>query len=647
MKYVITCIGLVLFSLGTAFGQKYAVNESACSPTDNSAAWKIFNKIEKEKDGAKKKELLEKAVEVEPDFYEALFQLGIRSFRAGNYDKSRDFLNQVITICPDYSAYTYYMLGWMAYYEEDYITAEKEFDKFFTYDYIGDKEYMEVKEVLPSVKALAKLYANPVVFDPKPVGGVSSNKDEYLGSLTPDNRYFYYIRKVDVDPNSKNRIDGAPIEPREIFMMSKNLDGNYDSGSPLTDPFNKSYNNGAATITADNKEMYFVICDQGTVESCDIWVSRMENGAWGELKRMDGNINSGYWDSQPSVSYDGSVLIFASNRPGGFGKSDLYISTRRPDGGWTPAQNMGDSINTPESEISPFLHSDSQTLYFSSQGHPGMGDYDIFYTRKTGSGAWEHPMNLGYPINNKESDVSFFVSLDGKTGFYASSKLDGPGGYDIYSFTMPDQAKPAEVYYVEGTVVKEEGADAVTSLEIKNLNTTEVTKIQVDSTDGKYVAIVAAKDEYILSIKQEDVAFESTLINEETASAGKPVEKKLDAEKIEVGGAYRLNDVNFGTNSYELSEAAKTILTEFGEFLKLNPKLKVAIHGHTDNVGNANDNLLLSQNRAKAVYEFLVSLGLSESKLSYKGFGSAKPLVANTSESGRAQNRRTEFVIER
>ena len=635
---------LLMLALPAAYAQKYKVNAEACDPTSNKEALKIYNKMAKTDEAGEKRKLLNDAIGVEPNFYEALFDLGTRYFKIDRYDQAKDKLEQVRDICPEYSPYTYYMLGMVAYEESLYKDAVQYFEKFLTYDDINDKEYDTVKTILPMIKAYEDILSKPVPFNPAPLANVCTPKDEYLGSLSPDNRYFYFIRKEFITGSSMDNPLKNEAMYKEFFTQSVNNNGTFDAGTVMDKPFNQKYNNGAASITADNKHMYFVICENNQVEFCDLWYSDFTSGQWSALRNMGSPVNSSEWDSQPTVSYDGRTLIFASTRGGGRGGSDLYMCIKREDGSWGPPVNLGPTINTAEHELTPFLHSDSQTLYFSSKGHKGVGGYDIFYSKKDENGNWVRPMNLGYPINSEYDDLSFFVSLDGQTGYYSSDKLKGPGGLDIYSFPLYPQARPEEVLFVEGTI-QSNTDKTVSEIELKNTRTKEVTKVDVDTSDGKYVAIVSTKDDYVMTIKSEGVAFTSSLVSKEIIQPGKPVEINMTASDINIGEAYRLNDINFATNSYVLSDKAKFIIEEFSEFLEKNPTITIAIHGHTDNVGNDNDNLMLSDNRARVVQEYLVQLGIDASRLSYKGYGETRPLASNENERGRLQNRRTEFVI--
>ncbi len=629
--------------------QKYSFNATACDPTTTKTAVKYFKQSEKAKDGEEKREYLNKAISAEPNYFEAHYELGVRYYKQKRYAMSKDHLEQVKDICPKYSPYTYYLLGQIYLDEENWKMGLENWKKFLEFEDIDNNEiYNGVKEAVPELEAYVELITVPVPFNPTPVMGVCTERDEYLGSLSPDNKHFYYIRKTWVQPKGQG---GMVPEPyfAELFTVSETNQNGFDGGIIMDRPFNDRFNNGAAAITADNRHMYFVVCDNNQVEYCDIWYTEYKSGKWSVPSNMGSAINSQMWDSQPTISYDGKTLIFSSMRSGGEGGADLWMSTKNDKGQWTAPVNLGNVVNTKEHELTPFIHSDSQTLYFASKGHRGLGGYDLFYSKKDSSGNWTKPKNLGYPINTEFDESSFFVSLNGKKGFYATDRtggvFKGPGGLDIYSFDLYKEARPEEVTFIEGVVKKEDNKPVKGEIEIVDMVTNQVTKVDIDTTDGKYVAVVTNKHDMLLTLKGEGVAFTSTVIEKDKTPEGEPVTVNVETKDIKVGEEYRLNDINFGSNSSVLNEKTKFIIKEFSGFLKKNPKMRISINGHTDNVGDDNANLVLSSDRAKAVYDYLVSLGIPSSNMEYKGFGEKVPVSSNNSEYGRAKNRRTEFVI--
>jgi outer membrane protein OmpA-like peptidoglycan-associated protein len=370
-----------------------------------------------------------------------------------------------------------------------------------------------------------------------------------------------------------------------------------------------------------------------------------EDNAWSAVQIFSDKISkSDSWESQPTVSSDGEKIIFASDRSGGYGKIDLY-EINWEDGRWTSPKNLGSVINSNEHEKSPYLHTDGKTLFFASTNFPSIGGFDIFYSRKDSLGFWQNPVNIGYPINTVADEISLFVSTDGNTAYFASNQLDGVGGWDIYSFVLHDGAKPKRVLFLKGKLLDENGQVLEdVELEIKNINTNEVTTVRVEA--GTYVSSLTLDDDDVLvTVKKEGFAFNSTYISADDTSFSSPKNLNIKLESLENGKSFNLSNIYFETNSYQINSIAKDVLFEFTAYLKVNKNMAIEINGFTDNIGNDIANQLLSENRAKEVCELLVSYGLASDRLSYNGYGEQFPRVDNASDSNRAQNRRTEFRI--
>jgi outer membrane protein OmpA-like peptidoglycan-associated protein/Tol biopolymer transport system component len=636
---IFTIIAVVLFITDYSYSQR--VNKDACPPSANKKLKGMYEKAIKESLPEKRK-LLSQILNEDDSFYEAHFEMAMMLIRDQNIKGAKLAFEKVMELCDEYSPYTWYYLGKIAFEDQNYSKCVSMLKRFVKYTgenaKISDSDFMEAQSMLKQAESMAELTAKPVPFNPRPVVDICTELDEYLANLTPDNEIMFFTRK--------EKAPGTTLGFKEVFYSSENKDWIFDRGTSMPPPFNMKYNNGASTITADNKSMYFVLCENNQVNYCDIWYTRRNTIGWDEFKKINGPVNAPeHWDSQPTISFDGMDIIFASNRPGGYGGVDLYVTRKKPDGSWGVPENLGPEINTKENELTPFLHSDSKTLYFSSKGHKGLGGYDIFMAKQDELGKWSKPKNLGSPINSINDDVSFFVSLDGKRGFFSSDKYKsvGKGGIDVFMFDLYAEVRPEEIRMVKGDISSDPGMKRSGEIELKNLKTKEVTKVKIDSTDGKFVTVVKAKDDYLLTIKKEGIAFSSTVITK--ADTGALVKKEMEMKKVEPGKAYRLNDINFPTNSAVLSDEARLIIEEFASYLKTNPSMKVAIHGHTDNVGEDGSNLTLSESRAYSVFSYLKQQGVAESRLTYKGYGETKPLASNDTENGRRINRRTEFVI--
>ena len=562
--------------------------------------------------------------------------------------RKADFFNaeteglNAIAICPDNFPKVYYFLGEIAFSRKDYVNAEFYLAKAIHLG-IADPYYSDAVNLYAKAKVLAQIIANPVSFNPEIVSGVSTVYDEYLPIISPDQELSFFTRRSD-----KTSLYAIVSTSVEEFVSSKKIKGKFKEGKALTYPFNMESNEGGASITIDNKVLYYTKCirNKKGYNNCDIYYVNRVNGSWSEVQTFSDKISKqDSWESQPTVSSDGKVIIFASDRSGGYGKIDLY-EINLVDGEWTSPKNLGSAINSNENEKSPYLHTDGKTLFFASTNFPTLGGFDIFYSRKDSLGNWQKPINIGYPINTVADEISLFVSTDGNTAYFASNQLDGVGGWDIYSFPLHNSAKPERVLFLKGELLDENGQVLEdVELEIKNLNTNEITIVKVEA--GTYVSsLTLDKDaDVLITVKKEGFAFNSTYISANDTSFSSPKNLNIALESLEDGKSFNLSNIYFETNSYQLNSIAQEVLFEFSAYLKVNRNMIIEINGYTDNIGKSADNQLLSENRAKAVYELIIANGIAGDRLLYNGYGEQFPVADNDSEKGRATNRRTEFRI--
>lgn len=656
LKKSILFLVLGIFSLFS-----FAQEKQECQKkTTNKKAMKLFEKAKKEMNFNKCKELVEAATEEDPQFGEAYLFLAKRAKRLAEdappiNRKGIEALQQatveaykkLIEVCPDYSPLPYFDLGTYYYYKEKYDEALPYLKKISTFEKAKDGQVAFADSLIK----MAKLFKNKVPFNPIPVQGICSTKDEYLPIISPDNELAFYTRRYD----KLSRGDYLPTSVEEFTFSTRDSSGIFDKGELMPYPFNMNNNEGGATVSVDNNHLFFTICRQEGIGknrfiNCDIYYADYKNGAWSEIKNMGPVVNDPKaWDSQPSVSSDGKTVYFASNRDSLNG-SDIYKIVKDSAGKWTAPVKLGTAINTKGNEKSPFIHADSKTLYFSSDGRPGMGGFDIFFSKLDSSGNWGTAQNIGYPINSESDDIGFFVSTDGKTGYFASNKLkgkDSKGGWDVYSFDLYEKARPSKVLFVKGELKKDERDTnpPVANVILKNTKTNQVTNVDVDTATGKYVAVTNFDNDYILTVKRKEYAFESQYISLKDTLFCKPKTVDLSLEKVEVGKSFTLNNIYYETNSAELKGESVFVVKEFIDFLKENPRIKVQINGHTDNIGADNDNMALSTDRAFTVYDLCLQNGIAKTRLSFKGFGKDKPIATNDTDEGRAKNRRTEFLI--
>tara|TARA_B100000242_G_scaffold84105_1_gene56128 strand:+ start:884 stop:2788 length:1905 start_codon:yes stop_codon:yes gene_type:complete len=549
---------------------------------------------------------------------------------------------KVIDECPVSYPICYYILAEISYGYQDYVNCSKYLKKAIDLK-IQEPYYSKSVEYFEKSYVISKLIDNDSDYDPKIVNKVSTEADEYLPILSPDQSTLYFTRRF-ID----NSIDMIVPTYEEQFSFSYKLnDTTFSVGSEMPLPFNKEDNEGGASINIDNSIIYYTKCSRvNSYNNCDIFYSIKKNEKWGDIVKMNDKINlKDSWESQPSISIDGKKLFFASNRKGGYGGIDIYYSVKI-NGKWSAPINLGPEVNSSSNEKSPFLHSDNQTLFFSSDRYPSIGKYDIFISKKDSAGNWQKPTNLGYPINTKESEISLVVSTDGDKAYFASNEMSGVGGWDLYSFSMPDKHKPKRVLFLSGDLTDENGKYVdYAKIEIFNLKTQSKTVHKAES--GKYaLALTLEKDEdVILTLNKDGYAFNSNYISSNDKSYRSPKTKNFQIKKLENGKSFKINDILFEFNSFKINLKSISILSLFSQYLKQNKDLVVTIEGHTDNVGNKIENLDLSKQRAKSVYDYLIQSGVEEQRLDYDGFGEEKPVASNDDEKGRALNRRTEFKV--
>ncbi len=668
----------LLFLVGTPFafsqskGKKGKTDTKleSCQEIENKTVLELFEKAGDKKKFKKEERMkfLEQALELEPDFVDANFLYANERIKTLTYDNkpfkpTEPYFKKVVLTCPKYHSDPYYFLGYIYYEEENYDSAKVYLKKYIDFSDDDDKKFndkydaykYQATQMLRYAKFYSEIFKEPVPFDPNPVNGVSTKRDEYLPIISPDNQMMMFTRRMPIVQKDKVWETDREAELFSYSMRQKN--GEFEQGQPMRSPFNRNSNEGGASLSIDNKNVYFTVCkDEGGAQlNCDIYYSNYLGGnEWSEIKAVPGINDATYWDSQPSIAADGKTLFFSSDRPGGLGGCDIYKTIRDESGVWCAPINIGNIINTRGNEKSPFMHSDSETLYFSSDGQMTVGGYDIFFSRKNDKGEWTEPKNIGYPINNTTDDLGFFVSTDGNLGYFATNqrskaKNKGVGGWDIYSFELYKEARPDKVALITG-VAKDNQGEVLekATIEIKDTKTKKKIDVVVDSVDGHYAAIVNLKKtkEVIVTLKKENYAFNSQVVTIKDTVFKGPVKVDIETKPISVGQIYPLNNIYYKTNSAELVEESIIVVDEFVEFMKTNKSIKIEIHGHTDNVGDDKNNQALSSDRAYTVLDALQRKGIAKERLlGFKGFGKTKPIADNNSEEGRAKNRRTEFVI--
>lgn len=580
---------------------------------------------------------LKSAITLDTDFVAAHQQLGDIYRSQKDFEQAIPHYRQVARLAPTLTPLTWFGLGESLLLTGQYADALQALQQYVKEMPPGHEALHLTRKYIADCEFSLAAIQRPLPFDPiNPGVAINSEHDEYFPKLTADHQTIIFTRK------EKNR--------ENFYESFRDEEENWQAASLLIGEINSErYNEGAHCISPDGKYLFFTGCNRPEGRgSCDIYVSRREGDRWGAPHNLGTPINTRGWEAQPALSADGRTLYFVSNRPGGQGGYDLWQSSLRPDGQWGTPQNLGPSVNTHYDESAPYIHADNQTLYFASNGWPGFGDKDIFKSQRDSVGNWQRPVNLGYPINDHLEQSAFSVSMNGEQAFMASRGTDAIGGLDIYFFDLPEAIRPAPVAYLKGTIVD---ADEETPLQaavtITDISTNKILyQENADYEDGTFLAPLPFGKTYALHAGHVGYLFFSQNYDlDDPSKINDAYETHIVLSRIQAGRTEILNNIFFEHNRYELLPQSKSDLDQLVGFMMENKSVKIEIGGHTDNTGDHAYNQTLSENRAKAVYDYLISTGIAKEKLRYRGYGLSKPIADNDTEAGRQLNRRTDFKI--
>ena len=580
---------------------------------------------------------LEKAIALDTGFAAAYQQLGDIYRRQKDYQQAAGNYRKVIQLDSLLTPLTWFGLGESLLHTGHYAEAEKALNRYRGTPGLGAESKRLTDKYLADCAFGASAVRNPVPFSPQNAGkAINSASDEYFPRLTADHQTIIFTRKED---NREN-----------FFISTKDTNDTWQEAGFLQGQVNSElYNEGAHCISPDGKYLFFTGCNRPDgLGSCDIYVSRREGNGWGAPHNLGAPINTRGWEAQPALAADGRTLYFVSNRPGGQGGYDIWKTSLSEDGKWEQPQNLGPTVNTPYDESSPYIHADNRTLYFASNGWPGLGDKDIFTSRRDSQGNWGYPVNLGYPINDHHEQSALTVSMNGRQAFFSARRPDAIGGLDIYAFQLPDEARPDPVAYLKGVIVDAETDDPLQAgVRVTDVSTNEVLYDETaDYADGTFLAPLPFGKTYALHINLPGYLFysENYPLND-SANINDAYEVRIPLSRIKVGKSATLNNIFFETDRYALLPQSKSDLDQLVRFLDLNAHVHIEIGGHTDNTGTEAYNQKLSESRAEAVFDYLVKAGVAAQRLRFKGYGQALPIATNDTPEGRQLNRRTDFTI--
>ena len=583
--------------------------------------------------------MINESLKIDPKFVDAYLSL------AGIYAEIKNYTSSVTNFEKAFSLDTVYTKDFYLPYSISlagcgrFTDALNAVDHFLSNQKLNDRS-IKAGEFRKKTYEFAINYAQThpdknYVFAPQNLGdSINTTNLEYFPSLTIDGRKLIFTRR---------------IGNKETFYESDKVNNTWGKAFPLVGKINSyEFNVGAQNISQDGSLLVFTGCNFPQGEgSCDIYISYLTKNGWSEPQNLGRNVNTENWESTPSLSPDKRDLYFSSNRPGGYGGKDIWVCHKTETGRWSEPENLGPDINTAGDESTPFIHADNQTLYFNSTGLPGYSEKpDLFVTRKQADGKWSKPENLGYPINTIDDEGSMIVAADGKTAYYSSDKIDTKGGLDIYTFELREDLRPSKTLWAKGKVYDNKTkAGLPSTVVLTDVNTRQiVSKLQTDE-DGKYLITLPVGKDYAFNVHRKGYLFYSQNYNMKNISSDSVFNVDIPLEPIEANAKVILKNVFFDTKKTDLKPESITELDNVVKLMNENPNMKILISGFTDNVGKPADNLKLSTGRAVAVVNYLISKGIINNRLSYKGFGETKPIASNDTEEGRAMNRRTELTV--
>lgn len=589
-------------------------------------------------------EALLKAIKADDQFIEAYQMLAQLCYEQGRMEQAIGYYAQTLVIDPDGNPEGFHLLAGLKLMNGDYQEALDLSEHYlgFPPEKIKNKEGAE--SIRQSCLFALEAIRNPVPFHPENLGpAVNSEYNEYWPALSVNEQMLMFT--VMLPGNTSGGADAAFLQ--EDFFFSTRRNASWEKRKNAGAPLNTPDNEGAQSLTADGKMLWFTACNRRDGQGmCDLYFATWENGKWSVPRNAGSQINSSFSEKHPAISADGRKLYFTSNRPGGKGSYDIWVSERKEQG-WSKPVNLGDSVNTSGLEQSPFIHPDQQSLYFASTGWPGMGQGDLFLTVRKPNGEWTRPENLGYPINTHDDDMGLSLNARGDRAFFASNRGEGTDT-DIYTFEMPVEHRPVPVSYMQGRVYDSRTMRGIRAIiQLIDLETEEaLMELESHAGEGDFLLSLPANRDYALNVSADGYLFYSahfTFTGQH--SLARPFQRDVPMEAISVGSVVVLHNVFYSTGSYHLAEASRTELNKVYDFLLMNPAIGIEISGHTDNTGTPGHNQELSEQRAQTVVDYLLGRGIEPGRMKARGYGEDRPVAENSTEEGRALNRRTELKI--
>ena len=588
-------------------------------------------------------DLLNQAIAKDDNFSEAYLRLGLTYFSMKQYQKAIQQYEKGLSLTTDLNKQKafWYEMGEPYLLDGNYSKAMKVLSAFINNETASKQKIDRATRLFRSAEFALNNKTNESSYNLHPLSDtVNEYVLQYFPVLTADQNQLIFTRRVSNDANGDEN----------LVISAKDENGRWLMPQSISKNINTRLNEGTCSISADGRKLILTCCTgRDGIGSCDLYESKKMGDDWSVPQNLGRNVNSSSWESQPSLSADGRTLYFVSDRRSGLGQRDIWVSTQNENGEWTKAVNAGTVINSPYDEISPFIHANNKTLFFATNGRPGFGGYDIFFSEKDSS-SWSAPKNLGSPINDNEEQYSLFITADGRKGYYSHEETleSGKSRSKIFEVLIPPQNQIRfRSNYVKGIIRdKLTKSPLEARIELINIKNNEVASlVESDSVSGEYLMVLTQGDEYALYVNKQGYLFKSLNFNYSEVTDFEPIIINMDLEKITAGSVAILNNIFFDVDKFELKEKSSQELQKIIKLLRDNPGIRVEISGHTDNSGSPEHNRQLSEKRAQSVFTFITQNGIDKARLLPKGHGPDQPIASNETEAGRQQNRRIEFRI--
>lgn len=588
---------------------------------------------------------LSRAKRIDPRFIEAYLLEAQVHEHLGNFAKAYELNLAANALDSNFFALTTLFAGRCALKAGLHEQAIIQLQRYLAREAVPPYRKLQANQMLRSAEYARYAVAHPVKIAPRPLPAtINSIHDAYFPSLSADELTLTFTKLMPFPgrPISRNR----DYMQEDLYIARRPaLDSAWREAEPIGAPVTTSEaNEGAQSITADGKRMYFTKCEG----HCNIYYSdKNSRGEWSRPRALPPPVNlASSSDKQPSISADGHTLYFTSNRGGGKGGYDLWRTTLLPVQGWTEPENLGDTINTPGDEQCPFIHFDNQTLYFTSNWHPTIGLQDVLMSRRKGKDGWTTPKNLGYPINTPYDDIGLVVSPRAKDAYYASNRRSEMG-LDLYTFELPDSLRPTPVSYVKARAIDMETRNPVPAeCQLIALSTGDTLMTPFADANGELIVCLPVGERYGLFASHDGYLDHSEHFDFKAYhTATTPLELRFKMIPIKVGNTITLRNVFFELDSDTLAAESHHELNRLASTMRRYPRIVIQIEGHTDNSGTPAYNLDLSKRRALSVKRYLEALGIAPARIKCVGYGQTRPAAGNDTEKGRMANRRTECRI--